>query len=78
MALRDALPWSGAYVLGVDGDHLTLRGTLAHEHHDGATGAATTPILRSVVVDTSIWTVSDAGVGRTEATNPTSVSLLPF
>jgi len=73
-----AVPWSGAYVLGIDGDHLGLRGTLAHEHRDSASGAATTPILRSVVVDSTIWTVSDAAVGRTEATNPTTVSLLPF
>lgn len=65
--------WTGAYVLGVDGDHLSLRGTLVHDD-----GTRTAPILRSVVVDSSIWTVSDRGVGRTDAGAPTSVALTAF
>ncbi|UDY37078.1 beta-propeller domain-containing protein [Dermatobacter hominis] len=69
-----AMPWTGAYVIGVDGDVLTVRGKLVHEPTPGAYGS----ILRSVVVDADLWTVSDAGVGRTDAQRPTGVALLPF
>ena len=68
-----SVPGSASLVIGVDGDRLTVRGTLVHEQ-----GGLTSPILRSVVVDDDLWTVSSMGLGRTSATSPTSVALLPF
>ncbi len=64
---------SKADVIAVDGDHLVLRGEIAHD-----VAGSSASILRSVVVDSTIWTVSARGVGRTDAANPTSVSFLPF
>ena len=66
-------PWSGAWIIGVDGNHLVRRATLAHDM-----GGRTDPILRSLVVDSSIWTVSDRTVGRTNATSPTSTAIVRF
>ncbi len=66
-------PWSGAWVIGVDGDRLVRRGTLTHD-----LGGSTDQILRSLVVDSSIWTVSDRAVGRSDATAPTATALIRF
>lgn len=58
--------WSGAWILGVDGDHLVRRATLTHD-----VGGRTDPIVRSLVVDSTIWTVSERAVGRSVATAST-------
>lgn len=68
-----ARPWSGAWVLGVDGDRIVRRGSIAHD-----LGPAAADILRSVVVGDSIWTVSDRAVGRTPAAAPDGVTLIRF
>lgn len=41
-------------------------------------GGWTLAPLRSVVVDDDLWTVSMAAIGRTDATRPGSVELLPY
>ncbi len=62
-----------AWIIGVDGDRLVRRGTIAHE-----LGGWAHPILRSVVVDDSIWSVSEWAVGRTSATSPGDTALIGF
>lgn len=61
------------WVLGVDGDHIVRRGTIEHDR----TGTVV-PILRSVVVDDTIWTVSDVAVGHTSATTPDGATLIRY
>ena len=64
-----------AAVLGVEEDRLVARGELRH----AVGGAGTTAtIRRSVVVDDDLWTVSSAGLGRTDARTPTTLTLLPW
>jgi hypothetical protein len=67
-------PWTGVYVFGVEGDSIVVRGKVVHE----LAPSYFPQILRSVVVDDDLWTVSDAAVGRTDADRPTGVSLLRF
>lgn len=68
------MPWTGVYVLGVEGDSIVVRGKVVHE----LAPSYFPQILRSVVVEDDLWTVSDAAVGRTDADRPTGVTLLPF
>ena len=64
----------GAVVIGVDGDSLVQRGEVTHVQEGGPWA----PILRSLVVDDTLWTVSSAGLGRTPAATPTTVDLLEY
>jgi hypothetical protein len=66
--------WNGVYVLGIEDDSLVLKATLAHR----TTGVEPALILRSVVVDRDLWTVSDEAIGRTDADRLDGVALLPF
>jgi len=50
--------WSGADVIAVDGDSLVLRGTISQD-----IGGVNPDLLRSVIVDSTIWSVSAMGVG---------------
>ncbi|MFZ4518537.1 MAG: hypothetical protein ACOYOP_09115, partial [Microthrixaceae bacterium] len=61
-------------VLGVAGDRIEQRGELRH----ALAGGGAVPIRRSVVVDDDLWTVSSAGLGRTDARTPTAATLLPW
>jgi hypothetical protein len=65
----------GALVIGVTGDALVLRGELSHP---AATDGRSPQIVRSVVVDDDLWTVSRVGLGRTAAAAPTGVDLVAF
>lgn len=69
-------PRQVALVLKVDGDQLTERGELVHD--SDRVDPWRSQILRSVVVDRDLWTLSQAGLGRSNADDPTSVELLPF
>ncbi len=68
------MPWTGVYVFGVEGDSIVVRGKVVHE----LAPSYFPQILRSVVVDHDLWTVSDEAVGRTDADRPTGVTLLRF
>lgn len=69
-------PSEVALVLGVDGDRLVQRAELSHQ--SGPAGDWRSQILRSLVVDRDLWTLSQAGLGLSDADNPTGVELLPF
>lgn len=63
-----------ALVLGVADGSLEERGEIAHgDGREWSSG-----IRRSVVVDDDLWTVSSMGLGRSSASSPTSVELLPY
>lgn len=64
----------GAVVIGVEGDSLVQRGEVTHVQEGGPWAT----ILRSLVVDDTLWTVSSAGLGRTPAATPTTVDLLEY
>lgn len=69
-------PTQVALVLRVEGDQLVERAELSHQ--SGSNVPWPSQILRSVVVDRDLWTLSQAGLGLSNADNPTGVDLLPF
>lgn len=64
----------GALVVRVDGHHL---GTVAELRHDDQAGG-TSPVVRSVVVDRDLWTLSARGFGRSDADAPATVDMIRF
>ena len=72
-AVAPAAPRSGALVLSVNGGRLEAVAELSHDD-DGDPWRS--EILRSVVVDRDLWTVSRLGLGRTDADSPSGVELL--
>ncbi|MFV0318407.1 MAG: beta-propeller domain-containing protein [Microthrixaceae bacterium] len=71
----EGAPQSGALVLSVDGTSLR---ELSFLDHAGGGNLSEAPILRSVVVDRDLWTLSRTGLARSDADNPTSLTLFPF
>jgi hypothetical protein len=69
-------PSGSALVIGVEGDRLVIRGDLEHPRTRDAWADGT--VLRSRVVDGTLWTVSASGLGRTSADAPTGVTFLPY
>lgn len=65
--------WAGADVIAVDGDRLVLRGTLEQD-----LGGVTPDLLRSVIVDSTIWTISDIAVGAHSADSLDTTATVRF
>jgi len=69
-------PLEGQGVMVVGVDTTALRRVAALRHETG--GAGSGQVLRSVVVDRDLWTLSPIGLGRSDAEAPTSVDLIRF
>ncbi|MCB1013247.1 MAG: hypothetical protein KDB15_16440, partial [Microthrixaceae bacterium] len=67
---------SGALVLTVDGAELVEGAFLAHTTDSLDTWQC--QIVRSLVVDRDLWTLSRIGLGLSDADNPGQVDLLLF
>jgi hypothetical protein len=71
-------PTQGALVVAVSGDQLEEVAELRHVDDPGDPDAWQAQILRSLVVDRDLWTLSGVGLGRSDADAPTSVELVRF
>jgi hypothetical protein len=71
----DYNPTQGALVVAVEGGGLEEVAELRHTD-DPRAGQA--EILRSLVVDRDLWTLSGVGLGRSDADAPTTVELIEF
>ena len=69
------VPTQGALVVAVEGGGLEEVAELRHTDDPGAWQAQ---ILRSLVVDRDLWTLSGVGLGRSDADAPTTVELISF
>ncbi len=69
-------PTTSALVLGVDGDQLSIVSKILHPAPQADPWR--TQILRSVVVERDLWTVSAAGLGLSDADSPTTVQLTAY
>jgi len=70
------MPSGAAKVIGVDGATLSEVAEIGHQPEWSA-GATIAPI-RSSIVDDDLWTLSPAGLGRSDANDPAGVALLEF
>jgi len=70
------MPDAGALVIAVQGDRLSQVGEV--KHPSSTDSGDSVPILRSVIVDRDLWTVSDIGLGLTDADAPDSALVVPF
>jgi uncharacterized secreted protein with C-terminal beta-propeller domain len=61
-------------VLEVAGGGVAERARLRHD----APGGGSVPVLRSLVIDSTLWTVSAAGLGRSDAATPAGVDLVAY
>ncbi len=69
------MPDAGALVIAVQGDQLSQVGEVKHP---SSTDSGSAPILRSVIVDRDLWTVSNMGLGLTDADAPDSAIVVRF
>ena len=69
-----------AYVVGVRDGAIETLGEFGHPVPDAGAGVSGGEIapMRSVIVGDSLWTISTVGLGRSDASAPTSVDVLAF
>ena len=70
-------PASGALVLRVDGDRIVEVGFLTHPDSVN-NGGYPMPIRRSLIIDTTLWTVSAGGLMATDASTLTRLAWIPL